>query len=393
MADCTDINNFLQTEANRIVDSPSEKKWIVNPWQTDMVVPKTRWPNGMGATPNFLVYERSMPYGSDVTFQTYGFNDGGEGDQGGSCQPPTVIVYPSTTRRSMQLQEAAVESPHFCVEDARMSYDVVQQAAATIRNLRGLARFTWANQRRDQFTAICSNKYVADASMTPNASTFGTGTIGTLNRQMLDYIRYTLVRNGADIMNGLTVDKYGQPLLPLILSDEAQQTLATNDVTIQNIRWDKDQIPRLNNAPGSFDTLNGYKMTIDIEAARWNLVAGQWVRVPFMLPATSQGQAANVNPAYFTADYEDCYIVTKQVVKFAIPDSALNAGEFKFSPQDYLGNFNWLNIRDNTCNKDGNIGYFRGKFAYGAQPVIPEYGAVLRFRRCPTNWVVNTRCS
>jgi len=390
---CTDVNMFLESEANRIVDDPSQKDWISNPWQNDTVVPRSRWPDGMGDTPNFLTYERSMPYGSDVTFTTYGFNDGGGGDQGGSCQPPVSVVYPSQTRRSMELKIASVESPPFCIEDARMSYNIVQQAAAAIRNLRGLSRYIWENRRRDEFTSVCTNKYVLDAGLTKNASTFATGTIGTLKREALDYIRYYLMRNGADINNGLSVNKMGQPLLPLILSDEAQQTLATDGTTIQNIRWDSDAVKRLNNAPGSFDSLNGFKMTIDIAAARWNLVGGAWVRVPFMLPASTKGEAANVNPAYFTADYEDCYIVTKQVVKFAIPSAALNAGDMKFAPQDYIGNFKWINKYDRTCNVDENIGFFRGKYAYGAQPGIPEFGAVLRFRRCDTNWVVNTACS
>lgn len=390
---CTDINQFLESESNRIVDDPSEKQFISNPWQNDSIVPRSRWPNGMGDTPNFLTFERAMPYGSDVAFTTYGFNDGGSGDEGGSCQPPVSTIYPSQTRRSMELKIAAVESPPFCIEDARMSYNIVQQAAAFIRNLRGYSRYLWENQRRDQFTAICSNKYVADAGLTVNSASFATGTIGTLKREMLDYIRYSLIRNGADIQNGLSVNKMGQPLLPLVLSDEAQQTLATDGVTIQNIRWDSEKVRALNNAPGSFDSLNGFKMTIDIAAARWNLVGGAWVRVPFMLPATNKGDPANVNPAYFTAQYEDAIIATKQVVKFAIPDSQLSAGEMKFAPQDYLGRFNWINKYDRTCNVDENIGFFRGKFAYGAQPVIPEYGAILRFRRCPTNWVVNTACS
>lgn len=390
---CEDINNFFQTEANRIVDAPSDKKWITNPWQTDEIVPRSVWPTGMGATPNFLTYERAMPYSSDVTFQEYGFNDGGSGDAGGSCTPPTVVVYPATTRRSMTLKEAAVESPSFCVLDGQMSYDIAQQAAGAIRNLKGLARYTWANQRRDSYTSICSNKYVADSALTNNSSSFATGTIGTLQREMLDYIRYYLIRSGAAIDNKLGTDAYGQPILPLILSDEAQQTLVTNGTTIQNIRWDSNLVGRLNSAPGSFDSLNGFKMKIDLEAARWNLVGGAWVRVPFMLPAASKGEAANPNPDYFTAQYEDAIIASNQVMKLAIPDAALNAGPMKFMPQDYLGTFNWLNIRDNTCNKDGNIGYFRGKFAYGAQPGIPEYGAVLRFRRCATNWSVNTGCS
>ena len=131
---------------------------------------------------------------------------------------------------------------------------------------------------------------------------------------------------------------------------------------------------------------------IDMQAARWNYSNG-WVRVPYYLPAAGVGDAANVNPAYYTAEYEDIVIGSNQVVKFAIPGAALKAGPMTFPAQDYLGNFRWINKYDLECNPDENIGYFRGVLGYGAQPGIPEYGAVIRFRRCPLSWTVDATCS
>lgn len=393
MSTCTDIESFFVSEANRISNDPSYRVWTTTPWDTNEIVPKTRWPDGMGATPNFLVYERSLPLNSQITFQTYGFNDGGEGDAGGSCTPPTVTIYQATTRRAMELKLAAVQSEKICIEDARMAYEIVQQGSNILRNLQNNTRFAWANQRRDEFTDVVSNKVVLDAAGTTSSSAFGTGTIGTLNREILDYWYDRLVADGAHQNNGLGTNQYGQPVLPLILSREAQATLVNNDTTINNIRWSNSSNNLLLGPRGSFVNLEGFKHSIDMQAPRWNLVGGSWVRVPFFLPASSAGEQADINPAYYTADYEDLFIGSNQVVKFAIPDAMLNAGELKFAAQDYLGNFKWINKYDLECNPDENIGYFRGKMGYGAQPGIPEYGAVIRFRRCPLDWAVNTQCS
>lgn len=389
---CTDINNLFETEANRISRESSQTNWVTTPWDTNEIVPKTVWEDGMGETPNFIIYDRSMPLTNLVTFQTVTFNDGGSGDGGGSCTPTTATVFQSTRRLTMSLKKAAIQSEKICIEDGRMSWNIAQQAEHVLRNLRQNTRHAWQNARRDEFTTMCTNKAVADASMTTGSSSFASGTIGQLTREMLDYWYDKLVGDGAHMDNGLARNEYGQPVLPLILSREAQATLVNNDSTINNIRWSNSS-DKLLGPRGSFVNLEGFKHMIDMQAARWNYTGGSWVRVPYYLPATSAGDAAAVNPAYYTAQYEDIVIGSNQVVKFAIPGAALKAGPMTFPAQDYLGNFRWINKYDLECNPDENIGYFRGVLGYGAQPGIPEYGAVIRFRRCPLSWTVDATCS
>lgn len=389
---CTDIDNHFQTEANRISNETFSKNWVGSPWDTNELVPKTTWPDGIGENPNFITYDRSMPIGAFVTFDTVSFNDGGEGDAGGSCTPTTVRVVQATTRRTMSLKKAAIESQKICIEDGRMSWRIANQAEHILRNLKMNTRHAWQNARRDEFTSMCTNKAVADSSMSTNASTFGTGTIGQLVREMLDYWYDKLVAEGAYMDNGLATQENGQPVLPLVLSREAQATLVNNDSTINNIRW-SNSVDRLLGPRGSFVNLEGFKHMIDIQAPRWNLVGGAWVRVPFYNYATTAGDAASVNPDYATAEYEDLFIASPQVLKFAIPGSSINGGALSFPAQDYMGNFRWINKYDLECNPDENIGYFRGLLGYGAQPGIPEYGAVLRFRRCPLAWTVDATCS
>lgn len=381
---CT-IDSFFQSEANRISKDTFKLNWVTTPWDSNTLVPKTEWPVGMGTTPNIITWNRSTPL-SAVSWTNVDFNNN---EDPSTCSPTPNTIVQSTTRRSMQLVQTVIESEKFCNLDAMNSWDIMQQAENVLRNLQSNTRQIWQDVRRDDFTDVTSNKAIADANMTTNSSSFGTGTtIGQITRGMLDYWYNYLVNDGAHIDNGLATTQYDQPVLPLVLSREAQYTLISNDQTVNNIRWDASLVNRLNAPQGSFVNLNGFRMMIDMQAARWNLTGGAWVRVPFYTTPGAAGDQSTLNPAYATAAYEDLYIVSPKVVKLAIPPSAIPSGPLSFAAQDYMGNFRWLNIQDNTCNQDQNTGYFRGKFLYAAQPGIPQYGVVLRFKRCPNNWVV-----
>jgi hypothetical protein len=390
--ECQDVNNFLETEANRISSQTARKNWAASPWDSNQIVPKTTWEDGMGESPNFLIFDRVTPLNGPMTFYTVSFNND-DTTGGGTCVPPVVTITESTRRLSMQLKKGALESRRFCIEDGRMSWNIAVQAENVLRQMKSNITYAWANQRRDEFTRIATNKAIADASMTTNPTSFGTGTIGQLVRGHLDYWYDRLVNDGADADNGMIEDEYGQPVFPLILSREAQFTLTQDGVTIQNLRWDDNKVGRLNGPRGSFTNLNGFKMAIDNQAPRWNLVNGTWTRVPFYSTITVAGEASSVNPDYYTAEYEDLFIASTQVLKFAIPSAALNAGPMKFPAQDYMGNVRWINKFDLQCNVDENIGFFRAVIGYGAQPVIPEYGVVLRFKRCPMSWTTDATCS
>lgn len=392
--ECQDVNNLFETEANRISSQTSRKNWVTSAWDTNAIVPKTTWEDGMGETPNFLIYDRATPLNGPMTFERVNFNDGTEGNAGGTCVPPVATVYESTRRLTMYYVKGALESRRFCIEDGRMSWNIANQAENVLRLMKSNISYAWQNLRRDEFTTIATNKVILDANLTTNPTTFGTGTIGQLTREPLDYLYDRLVNDGADIDNGMIEDEYGQPVFPLILSREASQTLVTQGETRLDIRSTRNgNNDRLIGPRGSITSLNGFKIAIDNQAPRWNLVNGTWTRVPFYTTVTTAGDRAEPNPDYQTADYEDLFIASTQVLKFAIPGANLRAGPMVYPAQDYMGNVRWINKFDLQCNVDENIGFFRAVIGYGAQPVIPEYGVVLRFRRCPLSWVVDATCS
>jgi len=115
-----------------------------------------------------------------------------------------------------------------------------------------------------------------------------------------------------------------------------------------------------------------------------------WISVPaYIEDATSwtgkQGSNSRwlVNDAYFTADYEDSFIYHNDVMETLIPKPLTNAGSgVIFDPTTYRGDFKWKNIIDRVENPDGSWGFFRGVLASGSKPKRPQFGYVIRHKRC-----------
>lgn len=90
-----------------------------------------------------------------------------------------------------------------------------------------------------------------------------------------------------------------------------------------------------------------------------------------------------VYDAYFSAEYEDSFIYHNDVMETLIPKPLTNAGSgVIFDPSTYRGDFKWKNIVDRVENPDGSWGYFRGVLASGSKPKRPQFGYVIRHKRC-----------
>jgi hypothetical protein len=58
-------------------------------------------------------------------------------------------------------------------------------------------------------------------------------------------------------------------------------------------------------------------------------------------------------------------------------------GRAKYKPQNYQGDFRWLNIAHEQDNPLENTGKFYGRITNGFQTHHPEFGIVLRHQRAP----------
>lgn len=126
------------------------------------------------------------------------------------------------------------------------------------------------------------------------------------------------------------------------------------------------------------------------------VVYSVWISVPAYIKEDSwTGKAGSnsrwiVNPAYFSAAYEDSFIYHADVMETLIPRPLSNAGSgITFNPLTYRGDFKWLNIVDRVENPDGSWGFFRGVLASGSKPKRPQFGYVIRHKRCDSLAIID----
>lgn len=116
-----------------------------------------------------------------------------------------------------------------------------------------------------------------------------------------------------------------------------------------------------------------------------------YVEVPFYIPDsdhTPSGPTSTkrniVNPSYYTADFEEAFIMHPEVMESLIPAPLTSAGAgTSFNPVNYRGDFKFLNIQHRTENPDGTWGYYRGVLASGSKPNKPQFGMAILYKRIP----------
>ena len=194
-----------------------------------------------------------------------------------------------------------------------------------------------------------------------------------------------LVRDGAGT-NAMGREN-GAPVFMLICGAETSESLIRLNADIrQDFRYAK---PNELLAPlGIERSYGGFYHSVDAYPPRFRLVTtttnNKLIRTyPFKKNTTTKGTSYDINSAYEDAGYELSYIFHQDVMRSVVPSPINTANKMGFNPQNYRGEFKWVNILDRQSNPDGNVGYFRGVCASGARPVFPQYGYAILHKRAP----------
>jgi hypothetical protein len=378
-----DVDTQLQAEAGRIGEMISAKLIGTDVW--NRLIKQDSFPAGMGETIQTLIQERStVPNVSSSAWENVGTNDG----TGNSCNPSPQVVEFARTLSSYNLQQAAIRSPGFCVNDLRTAWKAEEQLAGEVKVLKENSQWFWSNRYRDEFSRLVSNKVVLDVADTLSMSTAGSNQDFpavepqfALDQGMLDQFYLDLSRDSAEGHYAM-VD--GEPQYALICSPESSNFLKKQNAEIrQDLRF-SSQVDELIKPFGAAFSYSGFVHIVDRQAPRYNFVNGAFVRVPFFVnsPATT-GNKAIVNPAYRTAPYEVSFIYNPHVFTSRVAQVITSPGSgLKFDPVNYRGEFVWINNKDNSNNILGLTGYFYALFMQGSQPKRTEWGYAIMHLRC-----------
>jgi hypothetical protein len=308
--------------------------------------------------------------------------------------------------RQYSLEWASVDSPDIALEDLRFAVKRREQLSNIMDVLTESTSLIWQDRYRNLYTrsvalegnlvypSTTANGIVAstssssgDARVIYNAVIGGVGTAASglittanlpqsqLTQGILKRLYMKLIRDGAGT-NAMGREN-GAPVFMLICGAETSENIIRLNADIrQDYRWAKPN--ELLTPLGIERSYGGFYHSVDPYPPRfsvYNTSPQNLVRVfPFRRETTTKGTAYNINPAYETATYELSYIFHQDVFRSVVPSPINAANKMSFNPQNYRGEFKWVNILDRQTNPDGNVGYFRGVVASGARPVFPQYG-------------------
>ena len=378
------IDQYLAVESGRLTYDIYQRSLFTSPWIS--LPKKVAWPQEMGEKVSNVMFER--PYvASETAWTAVSFNDGTTN----SCIPPADLVEFHTTLREMQLYHKAVYSPRFCVNDLLFTGARQKQMESVIRALNEQVRYYWIKWNRDNWTEW-SNKVVAEPGLDTNDE--GTATFPTtestsqLTNGLLDYFYETLILEQG-IPHSLSIQN-GRPIFGLITDQVTSRRLTRSDDAIREDYRQSSQRDILLQPLGVTHTYNGFIHMIDDMPPRYTFAGGIYTKVePYVLDESDpDNPKLKVNPAWRIADFQDSYIYVRNAIQFRVPSSVTGVSKAKFNPQNYMGDFRWLNVQNDdetspSYNPDKTLGRFRGVLMSASEGINPHLMFTIRHKVCP----------
>jgi len=380
------IDNYLTTESGRLTYDIYQRTLFSSPWLS--LPKKVAWPQEMGETISNVMFNR--PYvATENDWDAISFNDG----TGNSCIPPSDTVTFHQTLREMQLYHKAVYSPRFCVNDLRGTGASTKQMEAVVSALDEQVRHYWIKWNRENWTKW-SNKVVAEAGLDTTGEgsvTFGTTeATSQLTNGLLEYFYETLILEQG--MSHSLSTQNGRPIFGLITDQITSRRLTRDDDAIREDFRHSSERDILLKPLGVSHTYNGFIHMVDDMPPRYSFAGGVYTEVPPYLLDSSDPLAPSkeVNPAWRTAEFQDSYIYVRDAIQFRVPGSVTGVSRAKFNPQNYMGDFNWLNIQNDdessdSYNPDGTLGRFRGVLMSASEGINPHLMFTIRHKVCTSD--------
>lgn len=381
------IDQYLAVESGRLTYDIYQRTLFSSPWLS--LPKKTAWLQEMGETMSNMMFER--PYvATENAWTAVSFNDG----TGNSCIPTADTVEFHNTLREMQLYHKAVYSPRFCVNDLLFTGARQKQMESVIKALNEQVRYYWIKWNRDNWT-LWSNKIVAEPGLASgggegSASFAAVEPTSQLTNGLLEYFYETLIVEQG-MPHALSIQN-GRPIFGLITDQVTSRRLTRDDDAIREDYRQSSERDMLLKPLGISHTYNGFIHMIDDMPPRYTYAGGVFTQVePYILDNSDPSNPKlAVNPAWRSAPYQDSYIYVRGAIQFRVPSSVTGVSKAKFNPQNYMGDFRWLNIKNDdessdAYNPDGTIGRFRGVLMSASEGIAPHLMFTIRHMVCPSD--------
>ena len=383
--ECDEVNNQLLAESGRLGGSIAKKQMPRGKWRA--MIPFGRWEDGMGQVHNSVTWERTVPTNEGDEWIQNAQSDGVGHDQ---CIYPEEVVKFGQDTRSFRKFSRNVRTDWFCLEDLRDDYNISRFLAAIQGNLGFVSNYVWENRLQDLYIMLAEHKLTESEDFDIEADTFDPANPPTskLLNATLEQIYNWMVQDGIAEEGAIGRNTEGMPVLTLFTDMNTSRDLVRQDPELRmDFRYDPAMVKQLTAPFGAQRAVNNFKHVWNAFQPRYELVGGQWVRVqPYDDPeaVVAKGFKQDLRKEYMYATYADSIIVVPQVYTMQVPAPLTSpGGGMKFDPKDYMGNFQWMNIKDVKCNKYGDKGFWDALFTGAAEPGVTWFGFVIRHLLCP----------
>lgn len=377
---CALTEQDLIKESGRIASSFNNTYVPTSAWLTLSMANQEQFPEEMGDEVNVLIPERS--FADKPTWNDLVSNPNETTSDDSTCAPAATTINHATTLRSYKLQQTALESEFFCLEDLRFPYKALEQIGFITKNLQENVKLFWTYRFQDEalkyFTKVVVDDTLPESVATTLPTTQATG---TLNQHVLDYLYENLIGDGGgQYAYGMSE---GAPVFTLLTSGLTSRDIIRKDDSVrQDFRYAEPS--ELLKPLGVKRSYSGFFHLSDALNVRLDYVDGAYVqRLPYVSGgATTQGTKWVRNPLWTNAGYEVSFIYTPGILKNVVPKRPKAGAGMQFQDYGYNGDFKWLNIPDRTCNPDGNVGNWRARLAHGTKVQDQKLGYALIHKRC-----------
>lgn len=389
------VNNYFVERRDQFHKSTLQKIFRTNPFRT--LVPQSPFDLHEGRTPTVRTLTHELPTAYPTSLAEVGISDNSGNAQ---CNPASTTIKRGEMTRTFKLYQTSFRTDKLCLSDLKRAEDAAQAVGGFEASLNEYIRVWWSDWYRIQNIAMVDNKV---ATRTSNGLAMPSGPSSDadhtdvpslpnadLNWEHLKQLYWELCRNGLADELAVGRDSKGRPVLPLHAGPGIINALWNVDAGV------KEQVKFLDSAQnlkhlGYDGAVNGFLPMLDMFPIRYGdadgiatpaeLVAAKMI-YPTVNADASTGRRYRANPNYAVqargghAQFEVVTILGRDVyeAKFETMDPAQFAGA-KFDPQNYIGEFQWVNNRTFEGDNDrGNLGYYLADIRCGAKPKFPELG-------------------
>lgn len=139
----------------------------------------------------------------------------------------------------------------------------------------------------------------------------------------------------------------------------------------------------------------GIRTAEDFRPLRFNAIDGNNYPTflePYKRADSDQGTRWIIDPDWVSAAYEVSFLAFAGTFKRNVPSRFVGEGAAKFPAQFVMGELEWLNVRDMTYNKYGDVGQFLYQITRNWEPLAPWAIVPILHKRCAPDYGL-TACS